>query len=392
VGFFYLAKSKPPFGIRTIKEVRTVDNQILAANVVIPHPGGIFLVRRAAGKRGAGLWAFPGGKLDAGETFEQAAVRELREETGIVAKTEDLKFFRFAVAGDGALVRFFLLLNPDWQKIKQQLRLKSDELDSGLRRPPNGMGAGICVLLWNGGIAMERELAELRRKISHLPHGQRLEMYRKLALRFPAPEECGECSPRVPCAGFRWEHVVGLGEGLPRSMSWLIPCSNPGTMKLYALGTRAKEYRWDGVGTHRDPQFEYGGPRVELYACRECVENGNGDDPDYWVVPVSYFDDFELAYSKKLRAFMRQYGVLIVNTEDVDEYEDKDAVRTLEGVQVWYEGKDMLIPNSHLPEFEKLWREEKEKIYAETCEQLQEEWEEETRWDIAARLEDGEGY
>ncbi len=40
---------------------------------------------------GEGTWTMPGGKLDFGESFEQGAVRELREETGIVIQESDLQ-------------------------------------------------------------------------------------------------------------------------------------------------------------------------------------------------------------------------------------------------------------------------------------------------------------
>ncbi|MEO8299183.1 MAG: NUDIX domain-containing protein [Burkholderiales bacterium] len=47
------------------------------------HEGRFLLTSRPAGKVWAGHWEFPGGKLEAGETVEQALVRELHEELGI---------------------------------------------------------------------------------------------------------------------------------------------------------------------------------------------------------------------------------------------------------------------------------------------------------------------
>jgi 8-oxo-dGTP diphosphatase len=46
----------------------------------------VLIAQRPAGKAMAGLWEFPGGKLEAGETPEQALIRELQEELGISTK------------------------------------------------------------------------------------------------------------------------------------------------------------------------------------------------------------------------------------------------------------------------------------------------------------------
>ena len=55
----------------------------VAVGVLIDAEGRFLLTSRPAGKVFAGYWEFPGGKLEAGETVEQALKRELHEEIGI---------------------------------------------------------------------------------------------------------------------------------------------------------------------------------------------------------------------------------------------------------------------------------------------------------------------
>ncbi len=69
---------------------------LVAACALIDTDGRILLARRPEGKKMAGLWEFPGGKLDPGETPEAAVIRELREELGIDVASNCLAPFAFA--------------------------------------------------------------------------------------------------------------------------------------------------------------------------------------------------------------------------------------------------------------------------------------------------------
>jgi 8-oxo-dGTP diphosphatase len=55
----------------------------VAVGVLIDRDGRFLLTSRPAGKVFAGYWEFPGGKVEAGESIEQALSRELHEELGI---------------------------------------------------------------------------------------------------------------------------------------------------------------------------------------------------------------------------------------------------------------------------------------------------------------------
>jgi len=69
---------------------------LVVAAALIDPDGRVLIAQRPPGKAMAGLWEFPGGKLELGETPEQALIRELHEELGITVKEPCLAPFTFA--------------------------------------------------------------------------------------------------------------------------------------------------------------------------------------------------------------------------------------------------------------------------------------------------------
>lgn len=72
---------------------------LVAAVALIDVEGRVLLAQRPPGKSLAGLWEFPGGKVEAGETPEAALIRELDEELGIETWNACLAPLTFASHG-----------------------------------------------------------------------------------------------------------------------------------------------------------------------------------------------------------------------------------------------------------------------------------------------------
>jgi 8-oxo-dGTP diphosphatase len=72
---------------------------LVAACVLLDGDGKLLIAKRPEGRPLAGLWEFPGGKVEPGETPEQALVRELAEELGIGIAVSDLTPLTFASHG-----------------------------------------------------------------------------------------------------------------------------------------------------------------------------------------------------------------------------------------------------------------------------------------------------
>ena len=86
-----------------------VSDRVDAAGGVVERDGRVLLVHRPRNDD----WTFPKGKLDPGESFEDAALREVEEETGVRCTLErELPSSTYEVNGRPKLVRYWLMA-PD---------------------------------------------------------------------------------------------------------------------------------------------------------------------------------------------------------------------------------------------------------------------------------------
>jgi 8-oxo-dGTP diphosphatase len=110
---------------------------LVAACALVDGDGRVLICLRPQGKQLAGLWEFPGGKVEAGETPEAALIRELREELGIEVKQACLAPFVFAShAYDDFHLMMPLYLCRRWEGFVQRL-----EHDALAWVKPEQMGA-----------------------------------------------------------------------------------------------------------------------------------------------------------------------------------------------------------------------------------------------------------
>ncbi len=88
---------------------------------IIRREGRILLLRRAPGQKHAGMWEFPGGKTEPGETPQACLERELAEELGIIGKTgAHLMDSPYDYPGGSINLRAYEF---DWQERDMELRV-----------------------------------------------------------------------------------------------------------------------------------------------------------------------------------------------------------------------------------------------------------------------------
>lgn len=80
----------------TVPDPAALPVLLVVAVALVDVDGRVLIAQRPEGKAMAGLWEFPGGKVDEGETPEAALIRELQEEIGIDVTENCLAPFTFA--------------------------------------------------------------------------------------------------------------------------------------------------------------------------------------------------------------------------------------------------------------------------------------------------------
>ncbi len=94
------------------------ESILVSAAAMLDARGRVLVQKRPPQSAMAGLWEFPGGKIEAGETPEGALVRELHEELGIIVEPQALIPVAFASAPLGAHHLILLLyLLRSWQGV-----------------------------------------------------------------------------------------------------------------------------------------------------------------------------------------------------------------------------------------------------------------------------------
>jgi len=107
------------------------DRPVVGVGAVVILDGKILLVKRGI-EPSKGLWAIPGGSLELGETLQQAAEREILEETGVTIRArEPIYTFDFFERTDSGRVRFhFVIVDVAADYVSGEAKGADDALDA----------------------------------------------------------------------------------------------------------------------------------------------------------------------------------------------------------------------------------------------------------------------
>ncbi len=112
-----------------------VSHPSVGVGAVVVHEGGVLLVRR--GKEPLlGRWVIPGGTVELGETLEDALVREIEEETGLLVRPREVLLVFDRIQKTEGVVRYhYVIVDYLCDYVAGSLRAGSDALEAALVRP-----------------------------------------------------------------------------------------------------------------------------------------------------------------------------------------------------------------------------------------------------------------
>lgn len=121
-----------------------LDHPLVGVLCVVWKDGRVLMARRTKNPK-AGFWGFPGGMVDHGEPLGEAAARELREETGIIARPRESFLALDAIThDDSGEVQFHYVLAAVLLEYESGEAAASSDVDRVLWCDPDSLPAPVC--------------------------------------------------------------------------------------------------------------------------------------------------------------------------------------------------------------------------------------------------------
>ncbi|WNJ16049.1 NUDIX domain-containing protein [Pontibacter sp. G13] len=113
----------------------TYRNPLPVVLAIVPVDDGVLLVKRGE-ESGYGSWAFPGGFLEANETWQEGTARELREETGLVLPASTFSIQQAVSVQSGSYLLIFSIAEPIDSSMIPDFKANEEVLEIGIQRTP----------------------------------------------------------------------------------------------------------------------------------------------------------------------------------------------------------------------------------------------------------------